>query len=316
MEHERNGLRALVEEGVLLTSRALEAGWTRSSLFRRLGAEGWGRVRQGAWAEPGTGAEHDPDVRLKAVQLLHPRLVVSHRSAARLQRIETLGHGTTERLEFTDPALTFRQRPTGIRVYRVPLADTDVEVVGRHRLRTTALARTLGDLLRCGPRDDALVAVESALGHRRVGGVRGPPLITPAALAIEVEAPLPGSARARKWLALVDRGAGSPAETVARLRMHDAGLRPETQAEVRTPDGRCRYLDFLFRAEGLAVEIEGYAYHGTRDSHRRDMVRFDEISRCPEVRRLLRYGADDVFHHPARMLEEIHGVLTECRARP
>ncbi|WP_328769600.1 hypothetical protein [Streptomyces sp. NBC_00286] len=66
--------------------------------------------------------------------------------------------------------------------------------------------------------------------------------------------------------------------------MHDAGLHPESQAELRTPNGRRRYLDFLFRAEGLAVEIEGYAYHGTRESHRRDIARFNEIHQCKEVR--------------------------------
>ncbi|MDQ1027158.1 hypothetical protein QF035_004740 [Streptomyces umbrinus] len=47
------------------------------------------------------------------------------------------------------------------------------------------------------------------------------------------------------------------AETIARLRLHDAGLCPESQAELRTLDGRRRYVDFLFRAEGPAVEIEG-----------------------------------------------------------
>ncbi|MFC8372361.1 hypothetical protein [Streptomyces sp. NPDC057238] len=178
-------------------------------------------------------------------------------------------------------------------VHRLPLAEADVQYRGG--LRVTDVPRTLADLLRNGGRDDALVAVESALGHRRVGGVRRPPLIAPAALSVALEAPLLGSNRAREWLRLVDRESGSPAETVARLRMLDAGLRPETQVEVRTPSGRRRYLDFLFRAEGLAVEIEGYAYHGTREAHRRDMARFNEITRCPEVRHVLRFGAAEVF---------------------
>ena len=75
--------------------------------------------------------------------------------------------------------------------------------------------------------------------------------------------------------------------------MHDVGLRPEPQAELRTPDGRRRFLDFLFRAEGLGVEIEGYAYHGTRDAHRRDLYRFNQILQCPEVRTLLRFTAEE-----------------------
>ncbi|MER7836300.1 hypothetical protein ABTY98_10385 [Streptomyces sp. NPDC096040] len=303
-------LRALAEGGVLLTSRALEAGWPRRSLFRRLEVEGWCRVRSGAWAEP--GARVDQFAHLKATQLLHPQLVASHRSAACLWQIETLGPDQRERdgpgrLEFTDPELSFRQCVTGVRVHRIPLPEH--EVVERWGLRVTEVPRTLADLLRAGPRDDALVAVESALGYRRVGRDRRAPLTVPAAVSVALEAPLRGAARARNWLGLVDRGAGSPAETVARLHMLDAGLSPETQAEVRPHGGSRRHLDFLFRAEGLGVEIEGYAYHGTREAHRRDVTRFNQILQCPEVRRLLRFTAEDVFHRPAWMIQQIRAAL-------
>ncbi|MGW7544486.1 hypothetical protein ACWGKQ_25805 [Streptomyces sp. NPDC054770] len=302
---EREELGSLVDEGVLLTSRALAAGWPRRTLFRRLEAEGWGRVRAGAWTEP--GARIDRCMQLKATQLLHPKFVVSHRSAARLWQIETLNSDQRAELEFTDPELGFRQSVTGIRVHRVPVAEA--EIVERRGLRVTDVPRTLADLLRAGPRDDAVVAVESALGYRRVGTERRAPLTAPAAVSLALEAPLRGAGRAQTWLSLVDRGSGSPAETVARLHMHDAGLRPETQAEVRPRGGSRRYLDFLFRAEGLAVEIEGYAYHGTREAHRRDVSRFNQILQCPEVRRLLRFTAEDVFHRPAWMITEIHTAL-------
>jgi very-short-patch-repair endonuclease len=94
--------------------------------------------------------------------------------------------------------------------------------------------------------------------------------------------------------------------------MYDAGLRPESQVELHTPYGRRVVLDFLFRDEGLAVEIEGYAYHGTRDAHRRDVARYNQILQCPEVRSLLRYSAEDVFHRPAQVITEIRTALA-CR---
>ncbi|WP_308434641.1 hypothetical protein [Streptomyces cinerochromogenes] len=62
-------------------------------------------------------------------------------------------------------------------------------------------------------------------------------------------------------------------------------------------------------AAGLAVEIEGYAYHGTRDAHRRDVDRFNQLLRCPEIRSLLRFSAEDVFHRPGHMLAEIKAAL-------
>ncbi|MPY54968.1 hypothetical protein [Streptomyces acidicola] len=310
-------LRRLVEGGVLLTSRALGAGWSRRALNRTLREGGWTQVRAGAWVEP--GREVDWGTRLRVVQLLKPELVVSHRAAAALWRIETLGPALGPArgvpLEFIDPHLGTRREGGGVRVHRIPLAAR--EVVERGGLRVTAVNRTLADLLRAGPRDEALVSVDSALSRRTVGRVRRAPLTTPAALADALAPapalgpPLQGALRALRWLELADPRSGSPAETIARLRMRDADLRPESQAELRTPDGRRRFLDFLFRAEGLGVEIEGYAYHGTRESHRRDVYRFNQVLQCPEVRTLLRFTAEDVFLRPAAILAEIRAALGE-----
>lgn len=245
--------------------------------------------------------------RLRAVQLLEPRLVVSHRSAAPIWRIETLTGASEASLEFTDPQLTLRREGRGVRVYRLPLGPQ--EVWERHGLRLTPPARTLADLLRAGPRDEAVVAVDSALSERRVRGLRRVPIIVADAIANALSETSLGAARGREWLRLADPLAGSPAETIARLRMHDAGLHPDSQAEVRTPNGRRRYLDFLFRREGLGVEIEGYAYHGTRDAHRQDIVRFNQLLQCPEIRSLLRFSAADVFYRPDYMLAEIRAAL-------
>lgn len=306
---ERVELGVLVEGGVLLVSRALGAGWARGSLFRRLGSERWTRVRGGAWVEP--GREVDLSTRLRAVQLLKPQLVVSHRSAAELWGIETLTPvpPTEVPLEFIDPELTLRREGDGVLVHRMPLDVADV--ARRDGLRLTSVGRSLADLLRAGPRDEALVAVESALTWRRVNHARRAPVTTTSTIALALEAPLRGAESARRHLKLADPNSGSPAETIARLRLHDAGLHPTSQAELRTPDGRRRYLDFLFRAEGLAIEIEGYAYHGTRDSHRRDIARFNQVLQCPEVRLLLRFTAADVFHRPSTMIGEIRSALVK-----
>ncbi|WP_369247328.1 hypothetical protein [Streptomyces sp. R41] len=307
---ERLELGVLAERGVLLTSRAQAAGWARRSLLRALGDEGWTRIQAGAWVEP--GREADLSARLRAVQLLKPRLVVSHRSAAALWGIETLGLVAAEGpLEFVDPELGLRCEGKGLVVHRMALGEGDV--VRRDGLRVTCVGRTLADLLRSGARDDAIVAVESALTWRRVGGIRRAPLATTSLIALALEAPARGAEIARRQLRLADRSSGSPAETIARLRFHDAGLHPESQAELRTPDGRRRYLDFLFRAEGLAVEIEGYAFHGTRESHRRDIDRFNQVLQCPEVRLLLRFTALDVFNRPEVVIGEIRAALSKLR---
>ncbi|WP_244318331.1 endonuclease domain-containing protein [Streptomyces brevispora] len=146
-------------------------------------------------------------------------------------------------------------------------------------------------------------------------GVRRPPLRPLRALHAELANPRHRTARARSLLPLLDPLAGSPAETVARLLLHDSGLHPETQAELRTPNGRNLRPDFFFRAEGLVVEIEGYAFHGTREAHAEDLRRFNELQGCPEIRRILRFTATEIYRHPERVVAEIIAALHSLRTR-
>ncbi|MFF3299584.1 endonuclease domain-containing protein [Streptomyces sp. NPDC002908] len=302
-------LQRLALRGILLTREVVATGVGPRQLHRSLNAQGWQRVVTGAWAAPGT--ELTPWLKARAVQILHPELTLSHRGAATLHRIELL----REAVEFTAPDSPTGRRH-GFQVHRVPLAPGEVCV--RHGLRATTPLRTLRDLLLGGPRDEALVAVDSALGTRVVRGVRRTRLVTTDLLALAC-ATHPTRRhrvpRAAGWLALADPQSGSPAETVARLRMHDAGLHPVSQADLVAPAGRRIRADFLFVREGVVVEIEGYAYHGSRDAHRRDLDRFNALSACPGVRLILRFPAAAVFRSPDRMLAEIRAALaTSVRA--
>ncbi|GAA2928256.1 hypothetical protein GCM10020221_25220 [Streptomyces thioluteus] len=112
-----------------------------------------------------------------------------------------------------------------------------------------------------------------------------------------------------QWLALADPGSGSPVETLARLRMRDAGSAPETQVRFVTPGGRTVYVDFFFRGSGLVVEIEGYAWHGSRAQHQRDTARYNELADCPEVRKMLRFTAADVLYRPGAMVRRVQAAL-------
>ncbi|WP_175439285.1 hypothetical protein [Streptomyces vilmorinianum] len=303
-------LARLARGGVLLTAWAYAAGWPRGRLQGRLRSEGWQRVCRGAWAV--RGKEVDWKVRARAVQLLRPDLMCSHGTAARLHRIEMLSRddGGAEELEFA----TLRRGGrgiadrTGVRVHSTGLlADRDVSV--RAGLRVTTPARTVGDLMRCGTREEAVVAADSALSRRTVRGIRREPLVRAEDVAAALSPRRPGAAPARRWLTLTDPASGSPAETIARLHMRDAGLHPESQPLLLTRSGRPLRPDFLFREAGLVVEIEGYAFHGTRHAHERDIARFNALTDCPDVRRVLRFTATDVFHHPDRVTTTIRSAL-------
>ncbi|AUH41353.1 hypothetical protein CXR04_14855 [Streptomyces sp. CMB-StM0423] len=299
--------------GVLVCAEALAAGWSSGVLVRRLRKEGWRKVRAGVWVEPGRVG--DLRLRLRVAQAGRPELVVSHSAAAHLLGVEVLA----VRPEFTHVRGRGRA-PEGCVLHRTAVGDEEIVTVAG--LRVTDAARTLVDLLRTAERDAALVAVESALTRRPLGpGGEWPRRwreqvadLHTVSEALAGIGQRRGVVQARQRLALVDPRSGSPAETIARLRMYDAGLRPLSQVPFTAPNGRRIRVDFFFPAAGLVVEIEGYGFHGSRAAHLADVERFNDLGRCPEVRRMLRFTAADVFERPQRMLHTIRAALGEIAA--
>ncbi|MER7172019.1 DUF559 domain-containing protein [Streptomyces mesophilus] len=299
-------LRGIVRHGVLLLADAVAAGWSRGAVYGRVRKEGWVRLGTAAWAVP--GAEVDVGMRVRAVQAASPHLIASHRTAARLQSIELFAHG--DGLEFTDLRGANRKLRSDVKVHRCALAVRETREVD-DGLRVTTPLRTLTDLLRAGSLDDALTAVDSALTWRGRGDTRRPPLVGLDHLtAAAGELPYAGGRRkAQHRLALADPRSESVAETIARLRMVEAGLRPESQVELAAGRGRRVCVDFLFREQRVAVEIEGYAYHGSREAHVRDLGRFNALQSCPEIDTVLRFTAVQVFASPATVIARIREAL-------
>ncbi|MGK5549540.1 hypothetical protein ACSNOH_33165 [Streptomyces sp. URMC 127] len=302
MKAEHRCLRelAVAQGGFVLTSQAVAAGLSRGGAARSLRRAGWSRLHTGAWAEPGRRA--GLGLRLRALQLQHPELVASHGSAA-------VAHGFVlirpAGPEFTSSAGRRAGAGAGALVHRIPLHEGEVTVVSG--VRVTTAVRTLCDLLRVLPHDEAVIAADSALA-------RGLVCRAEAARALEGASRRPGTRAARRALALADSASGSPAESMARLEMGRAGLHPESQAEVTTARGRTVRLDFLFRAEGLGIEIEGFTWHGTRAAHQNDTMRFNELAGCPGVRRILRFTRDDVVYRPRLMIRTIRRALDDLRS--
>ncbi|WP_199545621.1 endonuclease domain-containing protein [Streptomyces sp. N35] len=298
-------LRGIVRHGVLFLGDAVAAGWSRGAVYGRVRKEGWVRLGAAAWAVP--GAEVDVGMRVRAVQATSPHLIASHRTAARLQSIELFAPG--DELAFTDLRGANRKLRSDVKVHRCALAERETREVD-DGLRVTTPLRTLTDLLRTGSLDDALTAVDSALTWRGRGDTRRPPLVRLDHLtAAAGELPHAGRRKAQDRLALADPRCESVAETIARLRMDEAGLRPESQVELAAARGRRVRVDFLFREQRVAVEIEGYAYHGSREAHVRDLGRFNALQSCPEIDTVLRFTAVQVFASPAVVIARIREAL-------
>ena len=231
-------------------ARATLARWSARGVVRRL--------HHGVYL---VGPVAPPLARFAAAQLAVRGGVVSHRSAAILQALRP------EEQHAVDISTTARgaRSRDGILVHTTA-ALPESEVRSLDNLRVTSPERTLLDLAAVG--DPHLArALEEARIRRLVSDATIRALLDrhrgrrgTAPLAAAVRAPDPSLTRSeaeRRLLALI-RTSQLP--------------RPQTNVRV----GRFE-VDLLWPAERLIVEVDGFAFHGTRAAFERDRARDAEL---------------------------------------
>lgn len=154
-----------------------------------------------------------------------------------------------------------------------------------------ALKDVLVHALQCLPELEALVMVESACNR----GESSPAFL---------RSLLPGTrnGQARNILDLVETGADSLLETVARVLFRRRGFQVETQVYLEG----IGYVDFLVNG-CLIVEIDGAAFHVNKKQFKKDLRR-NNIGAALGYR-VLRYTYEDVVHRPGHMLAQIRQTL-------
>lgn len=215
-----------------------------------------------------------------------PGCVASHRTAAALHRLDDFGPGDVE----VSLPRSRRFRSSGITVHHMSRLDrVDVTVVDG--VPVTTIARTLVDL--AGVLDPARLeevldgALRDGLVRRarirwRIGelGLQGRRGLGGLAALLDDHAagPVPRSVLERRFLRAIERR-GLP--------------RPSCQVPVRRPGGRMAYVDFLFEAAHLAVEVDGHRSHATRRQRRNDAERANALVLADL--RLLRFTYEHVM---------------------
>jgi very-short-patch-repair endonuclease len=162
-------------------------------------------------------------------------------------------------------------------------------------LVTTPLRSAL-DLGRLTRREDALAALDALM---RVGGFRVP----------DLTAELPrfrgarGVRQLRQLVPLADGRAESPAESLTRLRLLDAGLpAPAVQFEVCNVIGVVIYrLDLAYPELMLAIEYDGQEHHTSSADRAHDRERRAYLRRLGWTFVIL--TADDVYGRDAQVAE-------------
>ncbi|MDG4789928.1 DUF559 domain-containing protein [Micromonospora sp. WMMD1102] len=116
---------------------------------------------------------------------------------------------------------------------------------------------------------------------------------------------------ARRWAA----GGGRRWCGAGELLVVDAGLPPPT-AQHEVYDSRGRFVgrvDLAYPGLRIALEYEGH-HHRERAHFRQDVSRYNELRAAGWT--VLRFTADDVLRHPARLLAQLTQALRERSARP
>jgi very-short-patch-repair endonuclease len=248
--------------GVVSRTQLVAAGIGAGAIHTRLAGHRLHRIHRGVYAV-GHPALMPLAPEMAAVLACGEKAAISHRSAAVLWR---LLRPTDEPIDVTLGTGSSRSRPR-LRVHRSKrLASWEL----RHleQLPVTAPARTLIDLADIASDRDLKRATDEALtrrllnagrllgemdryrGRRGVGRLRAllergdPPAIT-------------RSEAEERFLALV-RAAGLPA--------------PEVNVQIHGHE-----VDFLWRDEGLVVEVDGFQFHSTRAAFERDRQRDAEL---------------------------------------
>jgi very-short-patch-repair endonuclease len=117
-----------------------------------------------------------------------------------------------------------------------------------------------------------------------------------------------GTTAMRQLLERTGDRAHSNLERRAAKLLTDAGITGFTvNLPVRLSTGRGMELDIAFKAQKIAIEIDGFRYHSSAESHAIDLDRQNALIQDGWI--VLRYGSDVLTHEPERFVEEVLAVL-------
>jgi very-short-patch-repair endonuclease len=274
------------QHGLVTRAQLLGAGLGPDAVRYRVRAMRLRPVQRGVYR---VGPLISPNAReMAAVLACGPEAVISHRSAAALWRLLPERDASAP-VDVTVPAPDRRRRPA-ILIHRGPGLNAD-EVTTVDRVPTTVPARTVLDLAgHVGRRDleralaraarrgladhsELSALMERHPRRRHVGALR--------ALLRERAGPaLTRSEAEERFLALIGK---------ARLPV------PEVNAVLAGYE-----VDFLWRADRLVVEVDGFAFHSSRSAFETDRQRDGHLS--SRGLRVMRVTWRQIVDEPEAML--------------
>lgn len=276
---------------------ALAAGLSHRQIRGRIGRGVWEQLHPGVYRLAGHPVT---DVATLVAAVAATSGVASHRSAAAV-------HGLVDRHP-TRPEVTVPvsrgHRREGIRLHRTDdLSPVDVGHVGG--VRCTNATRTVIDLGARLSADQLFVLTERAIQRRLVHPER--------LLGRFVQLARPGRdgiATMRAVLARLDpslASAESDLESMLLLVLTRAGLPQPVRQHPVTVAGHRYRLDAAYPDAQLAIECDGFAWHGTRVAFEADRERQNHLVNAGW--RVLRFTWQQIVHQPEWVAATVRDAL-------
>ncbi|MFC6154199.1 endonuclease domain-containing protein [Nocardioides yefusunii] len=277
----------LLRLGGVATRTELVTRCGRAAVDAALSSRRIETVGRGRYALPTVGAD---------LRMAHGMSgVLSHASAA-------LGHGWAVLRHPDKPHVTVpRTRRVAAAARRDAVVhwstlDAEEEVGGM-----TTARRTLADVLRAAPFDEALAVADSVLRSGRSHAW---------VVAVADEVRGRGAARARRAALAADPAAANPFESGLRAQALDAGL--EVRAQVWVEDSYGRFLgrpDLVDVERRLVLEADSFQWHGSRSGLVRDAQRYNGF--VVAGWKVLRFTWEDVVAHPDRTRDLLRSYVQQ-----
>ena len=287
----RSSLEGLVDRiagrqhGILTLDQLREAGLTRQMVRHRVRKGRLTRLHRGVYRVGPPLSERADE--MAAVLACGPRAVLSHRSAAALWELfPSPGRGRSPASMPVEVSVFRSDRGVaapGILAHRVTTLGPEDQTT-RQGIPVTTPTRTLLDLASLAARRpgsanrDPLPPVACRDVERAVATAEREGLASLASLRAHLAASprWPGSVLLRE---ILDRD-GGPAFTRSEaerriLEMVRSAHLPPPRTNVRV--GRYE-VDVLWKTVGLAIEVDGYAFHASRDRFEGDRIRDAELA--------------------------------------
>lgn len=268
--------------GVITKAQLAACGLSHNRIGQRVKAGQLQRLWRGVYAFGHQELTREGRL-IAAVLACGPNAVASHLAAA--VEWELLAFGGSA-IDVTVPGRGTRAERPGVRVHSVRRIHPD-DITELRGIPITTPAKTLIDLN---------AVVSGRLLERAFEQAQIRRLLRPGALEAALERANGRKTRVLRALIARERRAS----TITRSELEERFLALVRRAGLPEPEMNVRLagyeVDFLWRSRRRVIEVDGHAYHSTRQATSRDRRKDDDLEAAGY--RVTRFTADQILHDP------------------